>query len=77
VQVASGANVLSRRVMGGCAAWLFVGVKWIRCRRWEGLPGVDKPILPVIGQSECGRVARRNIGCSAMFRRQVQHCGLL
>jgi len=26
-QVASGAGVLSRRVMGGCAAWLFAGAK--------------------------------------------------
>jgi len=51
VQVASGAGVLSRRVMG--AAWLFAGAKWVRCRQWEGCLGVDEPILPVIGQIEC------------------------
>jgi len=77
VQVASGAGVLSRRVMGGCAAWLFAGAKWVRCQQWEGCPGVGKPILLVIGQIECDQVARGNIGCIAIFRRLVQCCGLL
>jgi len=76
MQVASGAGVLSRRVMGGCAAWLFAGAKWVGCQWWEGCPGVDEPILPVIGQIECDRVARGNIGCIAIFRRLVQR-GLL
>jgi len=76
-QVASGASVLSRRVMGGCMAWLFARVKWIGCQWWEGCPGVDDLTMPFIGQIECGRVARGSISCSAMFRRWVQCCGLM
>ncbi len=74
--VASGAGGLSRRVMGGYAAWLFAGAKWVGCRRWEGCPGLDEPILLVIGQMEYDRVARGNIGCMAICRRLVQR-GLL
>jgi len=38
VQVASGARSLSRRMMGGCVAWLLAGV---RCRWCEGSQELD------------------------------------
>jgi len=75
-QVASGAGVLSSGVMGGCAAWLFAVSKWVGCRWWEVGPELDDPILPVIGQIECGQVARGIVGFIVMIRGRVPHCGL-
>jgi len=40
-QVAIGASSLSRRVMGGCVAWLLAGVRGVGCRRWEGCQELD------------------------------------